>query len=183
MTLTMARVEEFYESPHANIKGRYFTWEQFIDAYSDEKGTLTYFSEWEGFNVPAEYLCRFRNMFLDLSAREAWLLSVVDGADYVIATDAESDPSTLPHELAHARYRLDNAYRKSVQQIIKPMPKDLSLRFQRDLLAAGYPDDVDIMLDEIHAYLKTSTEDELLEAFLNVAAPERAPYEAALRQL
>jgi hypothetical protein len=183
LTLTMARVQEFYESPYPHIKGRYFTWAQFVDAYSDDKGNLTYFQEWEGFNVPRAILTTFYQIFTDLSPREEWLRTVSDECEYLIGTDKDSDPSAVLHELAHAKYKLNPEYRKQVRAITDKMTQDLGFRFQRDLRAADYPDDVEILRDEVHAYLKTSTEEELVETFPSVSPEERAPYEAALRLL
>ena len=183
MTLSMCRTEEFFESPFQSVRGKYFSLEDFLFTYADETGRIDYFHEWEGFNVPRTALDRFNCLFKDQTKREKEILALVLETDcaYLIATESDGDPTTFEHELAHAKYALDPKYRKAVRDIIMPMPKDLGFRMQADLRAAGYPDDRELLLDEVHAYLKTSTEKELLETFPHVNPAERARYEKLLR--
>ena len=64
---TMMRMEEFYESPYKNIRGKYFTLEEFMDTYAKNKGNFTYTSDWNGFNVPSEVIDAFWSTFTSYS--------------------------------------------------------------------------------------------------------------------
>ena len=58
MILSNFRISEFKEGV-AGIKGRVFTCDEFIDAYSDAKGNIDYFSYWDGFNYSKKELTDF----------------------------------------------------------------------------------------------------------------------------
>ena len=182
LTLSMCRIEEFFESPHLNINNTVFSFEDFLETYANSKGEIDFFSFWEGFNVPKQSIVRFFNSF-ELSKREKTIESVWLAGDfeYLIATDIDSDPTVLDHELAHARFTLDTCYRKQVIEIVKSMPDSLSARLQRGLLAAGYSNDALHLLDETHAYLLTSDEKELTETFKSVSFDERYPFQKKLK--
>ena len=178
LTLTMCRMEEFYESPHKLIRGNSFTWEQFLNAYMDEAGTLDYFSKWEGFNVPRRSLDLFKRLFVPTN-REAELLNrFYEGKfEYLIAVDVNSDPTVLPHELSHALFEMDNAYAHTA--VDKISDSGLFEEMSRHLLAAEYPDQTFVLLSEVNAYLATSAENELEEMFPGM----RMPYHPLRREL
>ena len=44
LTLTLFRMAEFYESDSPKIRGKNFTFDEFVDHYADKKGNLDYFS-------------------------------------------------------------------------------------------------------------------------------------------
>ena len=175
LTLTMCRMQEFYESPFADIRGQSFTWEQFLSHYATEDGTLDYFSKWEGFNVPKRSIDAFMRLF-ELSDREAVLLwGPYQGRfEYLIAVDMNSDPSTLQHELCHAVFEMDNGYAHVA--VDKISNSGLFEELSKHLIAAGYPDQVFVLLSEVNAYLATSTKEELDELF-----PDMNIFESELR--
>lgn len=164
LTLTMCRMEEFYESPFDDIQGHSFTWEQFLSRYAAEDGTLNYFSKWEGFNVPRRSLDQFKRLFTPTD-REAELLNRFyhGGYDYLIAVDVNSDSTVLLHEFCHALFELDNGYAHAVADAISNsgMFEELS----KHLIAAEYPNQFFVLLSEVNAYLATSSEQELDELF------------------
>jgi hypothetical protein len=45
-----------------------------------------------------------------------------------------------------------------------------------DLIRGGYPNDDELLCDEIHAYLATSFDDELAETFPDIPLSELRPY-------
>ena len=61
LCMSFVRMQEFYESP--KFKGKYFTLEQYMDYWSKEfgKGSFTYPSVWNGFNLPGKVLAEWRN--------------------------------------------------------------------------------------------------------------------------
>jgi hypothetical protein len=164
MALSMMRIAEFYESPHSNIKGKYFTHEDILDTYSSEDGDFEYMNYYEGFNVPKVNTEGFRYFFHEkLTKREEYILLLLRNSDvkYLIAT-MEGDVDTLDHELAHARFALDPEYNQQIQKVIYSIPKDVYALLQFDLLQ-NY--DMDVIDDEIQAYLQTAPMEELEETF------------------
>ncbi len=74
---TFIRLQEFYESPYKEIKGKYFTSENFMDLYAkDQKDNkFTYFDDWNGFNIPGDIVLKFAQLFQnDLTKKEKKLL-------------------------------------------------------------------------------------------------------------
>jgi hypothetical protein len=101
LTLHFFRISEFFESDSENIKGKRFSFDEFVDHYSDKKGNLDYFSYWEGFNIPVKILVEFaKTFFEDLSEREIKILKAVSESKinqtdgYVVACK-EGDKITL----------------------------------------------------------------------------------------
>ena len=51
--MTFLRVQEYYESPNAEFRGKHFNIWDFIEWYSrDKKDVFTYAFDWGGFNIP-----------------------------------------------------------------------------------------------------------------------------------
>jgi hypothetical protein len=142
------RFQEHYESP--GFKGTVFTWAQYVAWYKQVRGAFTYADDWGGFNIPGAILTPFRQgAFNPLTRREQALLralSAVRPQDYVIGTHAE-DPEALAHELAHAFWHLDPAYRAAAQAILAGGDH----RRQHALLAIGEGYDPMVYDDEMQA--------------------------------
>jgi hypothetical protein len=51
--MTFCRVQEFYESPNPDFRGKHFNIWDYIEWYSrTKKGAFTYAFDWSGFNIP-----------------------------------------------------------------------------------------------------------------------------------
>jgi hypothetical protein len=113
------RFQEHYESP--GFKGTLFSWAQYVAWYKRVRGAFSYADDWGGFNLPGTILTPFRQGAFDpLTRRERALLqalAAVRPQDYVIGT-LDDDPEALAHELAHAFWHLDGAYRAQAQAIL-----------------------------------------------------------------
>lgn len=186
LTTSMFRIEEFYESPHAVIKGQLFSVDDFINTYADDDGDIAYFRWWDGFNVPREAVDAFEQLFRPhgLTRREEAVLAVVQqqGAQYLIATCEDSDASTVDHEIAHARWSVDVAYRARCREAMAALKDKTRRLIVHALLKADYPDDEAILEDEIHAYLLTDTKKCLRKLLKAADAGQRRNY-LAVRKL
>ena len=144
---TFLRIQEHYES--SRFRNRTFSLEQFMDWYAARFGAFTYFQDWSGFNVPSTALTPFRRGRFDpLSQKERRLLALFKKERepfYVIGIAAEQD---LQHEIAHALYFMQPAYRNAVRAAMREY--DTSALRKR-LAAMGYHRHV--LADEVHAYL------------------------------
>ena len=166
MCFTFFRLQEFYESPIKELRGKYFTYEQAIEEYAyydkEDDPEFTYFADWGGFNVPGKVVNKFEKLFKkDYTDKEIALLSAINvkldpeyDKYYLIATE-EGEEVTLRHEIGHGLYYLNKKYRKEMNDLIKELPQRMKNRIKSRLLEEGYCGQV--VKDETHAYLATGT--------------------------
>ena len=177
LTLTMCRPQEFYECNSDRLRNKIFTFEEFIDHYTDKEGFFNYFSFWTGFNIPGQVLEDFFSLF-ELSDRETELRKVTkkfkNKLYYVISTRA-ADKVTLDHELVHAHYYLNPVYKQEVDVLIRHMDKDIRKQLIKELKEWGYASHV--INDEINAYMSTSSHKYLVEELdLSVRKEDMKPF-------
>jgi hypothetical protein len=166
MTLTLCRMAEFYESVKPEINGKFFTLEQFIDSHTSSNGDCTYFSEWEGFNIPKESLDKFFSLYRGHeTSRESKIKTLLHqyNPKYIIAIDPSSDISTLLHEKCHAHYSLSPMYKVRVNELLEHVTSAQYYIIKESLMNEGYSEQV--IEDEIQAYFATSTDKELDDLF------------------
>jgi hypothetical protein len=187
------RLQEFYESPFKEIRGKLFSLELFMDLYAQQQGNFTYTTDWSGFNVPGHVVDDFYLKFSDgLMAKEHLLFDKIYQRDdmgnlvppedkyYVIGL---RDEFSLDHELAHALYYLNEDYRRVVNKMVKSLPKTTSESIKKWLLSKGYSKQH--VVDETNAYLTTLCDREMTKFFgkrvgnsYQKFAPFREAYEA-----
>lgn len=79
----------------------------------------------------------------------------IEEAKYVVVYK-KGDKLTKDHELLHAKYYIDDKYKKSVQSIWDGMKKESKKKVVYMLKKMGYDSDrEDIMIDEFQAYYYT----------------------------
>lgn len=162
LTSTFLRFQEHYESPE--FRGKYFSLAEYKKWYiknsrhGKETGKFTYHDDWSGFNFPSKVLKPFYSGKFDpLSKQEKEILTLfkeIKGRFYVIGTYGNKR-HTLKHEIAHGFYYTDDAYRNSVLDILRRIPKEdrkcINTFFS---VSGGYHKSV--FDDETHAYLLTN---------------------------
>lgn len=155
--MTMCRPQEFFECDSLKLRNNQFTFEEFIDHFTDEKGKFTYFLDWSGFNIPGFILDSFFKKF-ELTRRENILRNLVkkfSGQQYYVIATKKDDEMTVKHELVHAYYHMDPEYKKQADILIKNLEKPLRDKLVSVLKDWGYLKKV--FYDEINAYLSTSS--------------------------
>lgn len=180
LTLTMGRLGEFYESAHKHIRNKHFSVETFLDTFMDSDGNISYFSDWSGYNIPGNIVLKFLHIFEydDITEREMSLIDKTDeilwdgfdefcenfssGNFYLIAY-MKGDTDTIDHEICHAAYYLNKDYKKAVNKLVKSLDKDLVDHMTEILIKMGY--NKAVCVDEINAYLSTSTTGYLKKRF------------------
>lgn len=170
-TLTKAfmRMQEFYESPfgdeRGSFRGRLFSRDEFKAAYAKENGTGTgygefsYYTDWNGFNVPGDVADKFMELFTPDFMEEYMVAAIKQSREpgqpyYVIGTHSYGDTTTIDHELSHAFFHLDEFYRRGVMDMVTPLPSGFRRTVNDSLKEMGYYEDV--FDDELAAYLSTS---------------------------
>jgi len=167
MCKTLLRFQEHYESP--KFRNKIFTLNEFKEWYPKSKGTkkFTYYTDWNGFNFPSHILNPFYSgKFKSLSAAEKRILKTFkdkDGKFYVIGTAKGGDIATRQHEIAHALFYLDKQYKADVTSVVNLLSKKDYEKFTDELKYLGYTKQV--YVDEIHAYLLSHTNEELIRFF------------------
>lgn len=182
MTLTFFRVEEHYESAHANIREQTFSVYDFLETYTEENGEFGYFENVYGFNVPGASFKRFYERHAgQLTAKEQALLEAVKSAvdyngDFYIIATKQDDDSTIDHEISHAIYYFNQEYRDRVAELVKTEIRlTLMKEMQEGLRRIGYADDV--FEDEIQAFFASTKTKYLREHFdCSVTKADRRPF-------
>ena len=164
LAMTFCRVQEFYESPYKEIRGKIFTITEFQRIYTMRRGSdsFTYPADWAGFNVPSNIIfdLYYEHNILDLNEYDAIFNKILDKINTVASSDEnkyyligsqKGNQTTIDHEVAHAFYYLYPAYKKEANKIIKQLPKRLEKKITDWLLEIGY--NKEVFKDEIQAYL------------------------------
>ena len=163
LAMTFCRVQEYYESPYKEIRGKSFTITELQRIYSMRKGDgcFTYPIDWAGYNVPSNIIHQlyysdkiqdknqYDNLFYGILNRIGDCIEY-DDKYYVIGSDPENK-DTINHELSHAFYYLYPDYKKQANKIIDKIPKGIFNKLKKTLFDLGY--DSNVIKDEIQAYL------------------------------
>jgi hypothetical protein len=180
----LCRLDQFSEGPE-EYRGKYFTHEDWKPEWERLLAQgIDYFNYYEGWNIPSSVAQDFFELYNDLTAAEdnlyaAWRHA---GYPYLIVDFEGADPTVVDHELAHARWALDIVYRLAMKIMILQIPTVTHSLICKDLVAAGYPSSFKILNDEMHAYLLTSTDEELLDVFKSVPLVICRHWREVLRQ-
>lgn len=157
MCMTFMRYQEFYESPRYH--DRKFTWAEYIAWYckdQNKEGNFSYMTDWGGFNIPVEVIGQVISMGVDDPNHYDMLMMTIykiisaecDRAYLIgVVRDGELDR----HEMTHAMYYLDEAYRDKCLKVIFETDPDLIQGLRDVLFAKGYTEKT--LHDEIQAYL------------------------------
>ena len=157
---TFMRVQEFYESPFENIRGKAFTVFEYMDTEARANGKFDYFTKWGGFNLPdfalKNFLKKQKVLYFDKEALKFLYIRLLVNWKkpfYVIGTFKDKD---INHELAHAFYYLSKEYRHQMDRLTEKMPQKTFRLLCEWFEENGYPKEV--FWDELQAYLCTENE-------------------------
>lgn len=169
--MLFCRYQEYYESPFSEIRGKFFTLEEYMRVYTqnNNKKYFSYPDDWAGYNVPSSILTEANKLFQDnQSPYDSTMTNIINYCEkessrrnnyqphlwYLIGVDKLTS-TTMDHEVAHGLYYTNLKYKVEMDYITSDMlPKDqLSLR--KELIKAGYVDDRCILYDEIQAFMST----------------------------
>ena len=163
------RVQEFYESPNPQFRGKNFSIWDYIEWYSRRnKDVFTYTFDWGGFNIPLktawdcyeklrEYESPYDKVMDDIIGTiELKMFNKKNTRNwnaYIIGADStESD--TFEHEICHGLYATNKQYKELVDEVTISIPFKEYQIFRKNLLDMGYNGIV--IDDEIQAYLSTN---------------------------
>ena len=163
------RVQEFYESPNPEFRGKNFNIWDYIEWYSRRNNDVfTYTYDWGGFNIPLKtaWDC-YEKLKENESPYDEMMDDIIRTIEmtmfnkkntrnwngYIIGADStESD--TFEHEICHGLYATNKQYKELVDEITIAIPFKEYQIFRKNLLDMGYNGIV--IDDEIQAYLSTN---------------------------
>lgn len=160
LALSFCRIQEFYESNNPKLKGREFSFYEFIKEQMADDGKIKYFNHWDGYNFNDKVYRQW--LPWDRTDHERAMIAFMeskldmDQPFYVIGSRG-GDKGTIKHEIAHALYYLDLAYKSNAQALIGRFSFEYPYeyrKFKAELFAMGYAEEV--IADEMQAYLSTS---------------------------
>jgi hypothetical protein len=166
LAMTFCRVQEFYESPFKEIRGKNFELLDLMSIYSKKNGEgyFGYPSDWAGFNIPGSIIqkCYIEGCVIDLNYYDDVIMDIhndimneLDERDpkyYLIGSQGDNE-ITKRHEIAHALYHLNTEYKRKVNKIVKLITPKIYKQIEEYLLEIGYTKRV--VVDEINAYFAT----------------------------
>jgi len=157
------RYQEYYESPrYYNVP---FQLIDFLKWYASENdGNFTYFSDWAGFNLPAQVILDLYPQLTDANDHDSFMLLIAkmvlkeNDKAYIIGTSHESK-SALDHEIAHGLFYTNTKYQAEMKRTVKKLPAKIRKGIESVLLEMGYHERV--LVDEIQAYMATGVSDRM----------------------
>ena len=165
--MLFCRVQEFYESPNPDFRGKNFSIWDYIEWYSREHNDVfTYTFDWGGFNIPLNVAesCyskllkkgEFTPYDLEMNYIVKTIRGMVgNGTAYIIGAPTTED-ETFEHEVCHGLYATNKEYKGLVDEITETIEWQDYLKFEGNLLDMGYT--AAVIPDEIQAYLSTNYE-------------------------
>jgi hypothetical protein len=165
--MLFCRVQEYYESPNPEFRGKNFSIWDYIEWYSREHGDVfTYTFDWGGFNIPLNVAesCyskllkkgEFTPYDLEMNYIVKTIRGMVgNGKAYIIGAPS-TDDDTFEHEVCHGLYTTNKEYKELVDEITETIEWQDYLKFEKNLFDMGYT--AAVILDEIQAYLTTNYE-------------------------
>ncbi|MGI0060783.1 MAG: hypothetical protein ACREBJ_13565 [Nitrosotalea sp.] len=168
LNTSMVRLQEYYESSFPNIKGHYFTTDDFRTLYkNNNKGKYTYNEEWGGNNIPGHVIRDFYKTFpaktrsafeteLKIFLNKRKLFQSNNHKKFYVIGIPQNHAVSFSHELAHAFFYIFPTYKKKMLWYMEYMTKKTKKKACKILKKEyGYTDGV--LLDELQAYLATET--------------------------
>lgn len=171
-TSSFVRIQEFYESPYKEIRGKYFTLDTFMDVYSRNrpKKEFTYFTDWSGFNIPGHVILQFMEKFEGkYRPKEEQIIkklpkkNLIRGEKFYLIGTHEGQKEDIIHELAHALFYLNREYRNEVLKIVGFLREKEFNSWEKWLTKKGYCKEV--WSDEIQAYKVEAKDKRLRKIF------------------
>ena len=158
------RVQEYYESPNPEFRGKNFSIWDYIEWYSRRnKDVFTYPFDWGGFNIPLEVAYNCYDTLSDSYTpydevmeniiHQIYELNNDDCNGYIIGAPS-TDDDTFEHEICHGLYATNKKYKELVDEVTIAIPLKEYQIFRKNLLDMGYNGIV--IDDEIQAYLSTN---------------------------
>jgi len=177
LAMTFCRVQEFYESPYKEIRGKHFRLLDLMKTYVKKRKeeSFLYPEHWCGFNIPGNIIKNLyysdKHRLMDINEYDLTIMDINDTISektnelYYLIACGGAEKSTIYHEVCHGLYCLDKTYRDGVNHIINKIKPTAYKKISKVLLDLGYCKQT--LKDEIQAYLTTGADTIHSEAKFN----------------
>lgn len=167
--MLFCRYQEYYDSMFDEIRGCFFTMEEFMKIYTNytEKGVFTYPTDWKGYGVPSTTLKRAQICFKNNTTKYDEIMNEIvsycdevskhndeDNPWYLIGVD-KPQPNTITHEMANGLYYVNLRYKVEMDYLISQMDEDDYRKLGKTLAIYGYANNKKIIDDEIQSFMAT----------------------------
>jgi hypothetical protein len=169
--MLFCRYQEYYESPFSEIRGKFFTLEEYMRVYTqnNNKNYFSYPDDWSGFNVPSSILTEANRLFQDNpSPYDSAMTNIINYCEkeasrrnnyqphlwYLVGVDKLTS-TTMEHEIAHGLYYTNLKYKVEMDYITSDMLLKDQISLRKELIKSGYANDKSILYDEIQAFMST----------------------------
>jgi hypothetical protein len=170
-SMLFCRYQEYYESPFTEVRGNFFTLEEYMRIYTknNKEKTFTYPNDWVGYNIPSVVLIEARKKFVSsVNMYDSIMNDIIEFCEkeskfrnfderhpwYLIGVD-KLKSQTINHEIAHGLYHTDLKYKVEMDYHTSNISKRDIKSLKSKLIKVGYVDDDKILNDEIQAYMST----------------------------
>merc|ERR1711972_1154073 len=140
---------------------------------------MGYYERWPGFNVPGSVVkaaLQDEELLTRERALKAVLRDVLPLPNFYVIGTTGGDTSTLYHEVCHALYELNPAYRSDVDAELTTIAEGTMARLKAHLRLNSYANVERILQDEVHAYLSEGDD-------LGCKSAETAPHTKRLQAI
>ena len=162
---SMMRLQEYYEGKSELLRGNYFTFEELMHVFTNENGEFLNADICYGFNIPGAVVIKWFDLFSTqsggLTIKEtqtfvALFQKLTNSSEpwYLIATAKSNSKLIIKHEIAHGRFSINESYKDACLNLISEIEHSDMLRISLAMTAMY---NVDVVNDEIQAYLSTET--------------------------
>jgi len=160
------RVAEYYDGKHYGGQSRQVSLTDFLNNWMDRQGNVDYFKFWDGFNITDHAFKAWKRSAGLLSQAEQAMVDAVHTATkglkkFCVIGVGGNDSATLRHEMFHARYYLDSAFKSQADALIRAHKNDPAFKAITQTLVKklDYVHHVD---EEAAAYLYTGSQMKLV---------------------
>jgi hypothetical protein len=160
------RVAEYYDGKHYGGSSRSVSLVDLLDHWMDRQGNVDYFKFWDGFNITDHAFKAWKRSAGLLSQAEQAMVDAVHTATkglkkFCVIGVGGNDSATLRHEMFHARYYLDSAFKSQADALIRAHKNDPAFKAITQTLVKklDYVHHVD---EEAAAYLYTGSQMKLV---------------------
>jgi hypothetical protein len=120
---------EYYEGHKYSAKKQHVGMAEFLDNWIDRQGNVDYFKFWDGFNITDSAFRSWSRTVGQLSQAEQTVVDAVEKATqgmkkFCVIGVSGDDPATVQHEMFHAKYYLDPAFKREVDQLFDECRSD-----------------------------------------------------------
>lgn len=105
-----------------------------------------------GYNIPVNFIRKLDKKHIVFQDEELKKILKNNNIKYIVVY-RKNDYKTRDHELAHAKFHINSQYKNNIIEKWHILQKKEQDKIIQKLISLGYPNDINILIDEWQAYL------------------------------